>query len=164
VGGFGVGWGFVSSTVGPVGARRRRDQRGGGREPIVMLQAQALLAVLRDKDADARADADGGEAGPLSFGQIAAALMEHEERRWQALANMADWGSGARPRSELQQRCIAALALLGAADRAEAVAVLRHVPELADRDGERLADIASWAATLYPSASGATPRIQPDDR
>lgn len=106
--------------------------------------------------------------------------MEHEERRWRALAAMASWGSGAAPRPELQERCVAALALsgtlaerldprrvpgeavVGSRDWTDALAVLRCVPELAAADGERLSDIASWAAALYPAAPGATPRIQPD--
>jgi hypothetical protein len=59
---------------------------------------------------------------------------------------------------------VAALALLGAADVAEATAVLRRIPELGDASGERLSDIAIWAAGLYPSypsAGGFTPVIRP---
>jgi tetratricopeptide (TPR) repeat protein len=125
-------------------------------QPILMLQAQALLAVLGHA-------ARGGKEDPrsLTASQICAALMEHEQRRWRDNAALADWGSGAPPAQRLQERCVAALALLGAADVAEATAVLRRIPELRDASGERLSDIATWAARLYPSAGGFTPAIRP---
>ena len=59
-------------------------------------------------------------------------------------------GSGRRPcaREEVQGRAVAALALLGADTNAEAVEVLRKIPDLRDALAERLAAVVSWAAVL----------------
>ena len=80
---------------------------GGAVEPFVMLQGQALLAVL---------DQGQGSADPrdLPPDELAAALMDHERRRWRAMAASWDWGSGTAPSAEVQGRAVAALALLGA--------------------------------------------------
>ena len=124
--------------------------------PMLDLQARALLAVL------------GG--GPVSKANLAAAsfirvaesLMDHEKRRWRAITAAVDWGIGGPPGKSVQEHCVAALALLGPVNQAEAISVLRRIPELADATGERLISIASWAAELYPYAPGVAPRIGPD--
>jgi hypothetical protein len=124
--------------------------------PFVVLQAQALLAVLGTGD-------EGGDPRGLSFGQVAAALMDHEQRWWRAVAAGWDWGDGGHPPAlAVQERCLTALALLGAADAAEAGQVLRRVPEVCDTRIERLSAIVSWALALYPAEDGAGPRIRPD--
>src|SRR4029077_9011111 len=76
-------------------------------EPFVLLQAHALLAVV---------GTGGGSGDPsdLSFRELAAALMGHEERRWRAMAATWDWGGGGPPPRGVQNRAVAALALLGA--------------------------------------------------
>ena len=124
-------------------------------QPFVVLQAQALLAVLS-------AGTDQPDPRDLVFGQVATALMSHEQRRWRAIAGTWDWGGGGPPSADVQQRSIAALALLGADGDAETEQVLRRVPELRDATAERLADIASWILALYPADSGSGPRIRPD--
>ena len=117
----------------------------GGRtvaEPFVMLQGQALLAVLGQGTSDPR---------DLPPDELAAALMDHERRRWRAVGASWDWGGGRAPLAEVQGRAVAALALLGADSKAEAMEIVRRVPELLMRPcGGRLAAVVSWAAGLYP--------------
>lgn len=72
-----------------------------------------------------------------------------------------DWGGGA-PSLAVQERCLTALALLGADSAAEAWQALRRVPELSDVPTERVSAIASWALALYPADDNLTPRIRPD--
>jgi tetratricopeptide (TPR) repeat protein len=122
--------------------------------PFVVMQAQALLAVL---------EAGTGERDPRdpSFGQVAGALMDHEQRWWRAVAARWDWG-GSPPALAVQERCLTALALLGADDAAEAGRVLRRVPELIDAPAERMSAIASWLLALYPAGNSLAPRIRPD--
>ena len=129
----------------------------GGRapEPFVMLQGQALLAVLDQGQGS-------GDPRDLPPDELMAALMGHERRRWRAVADSWDWGSGRAPSAEVQGRAIAALALLGAESKAEAAEIVRRVPELRDAPGERLAAVVSWVAALYPGGPGAAPRIRPD--
>ena len=122
-------------------------------EPFVMLQGQALLAVL---------DQGSGDPRDLPLDKLMAALMGHERRRWQAMAASWNWGSGRAPSAEVQGRAVAALALLGADTVAEAAEIVRRVPELRDAPAERLAAVVSWAAGLYPGGPGVAPRIRPD--
>ena len=124
-------------------------------ESFVVLQAQALLAVL---------GAGEGDRDPreLPFGQVMAALMGHEQRWWRAVAARWEWSGGGPPALAVQERCLAALALLGADSAAEAGQVLRRVPELGDALTERLSAVASWALELYPAEDGLVPRIRPD--
>ena len=121
----------------------------------MVLQMQALQAVLA---------AGEGHRDPrdLSSGELAGALMTHEQRRWRAMAATWDWGGGGPPSAAVQGRAIAALALLGASSDAEAAEILRRVPELRDAPAERLAAIGSWIAALYPASPGPAPRIRPD--
>ena len=148
---------FAAALDGPVPALPERfpQGQGGAVQPFVVLQAQALLAVL---------GADGAHRDPreLPFGQLAGALMSHEQRRWQAMAATWNWGRGGPLSAMLQGRSIAALALLGADGDAEAEEILRRVPELRDAPAERLSGISSWIAALYPASPGPAPRIRPD--
>ena len=139
----------------PAVGQRFRAGRAEQAQPMVVLQAQALLAVLGDGT---------GHADPrdLSFGQLAEALMNHEKRRWRATAALWQWGSGGPLPEPLQERSIAAIALLGCATHSEAVEVLRRIPELNDAPAERLSAIASWISALYPADPGDAPRIRPD--
>ena len=112
--------------------------QAGGVEPFVMLQGQALLAVLDQ----------GGVSvirGNCRSDELRR-LMGHERRRWRAVAASWDWGSGGAPSAKVQGRAVAALALLGADSDAEAEGILRRVPELRDAPAERLAAVVSWAA------------------
>ena len=124
-------------------------------QPILVLQAQALLTVLGTVDAE-------GDPRRLSFGQIAAALMKHEKRRWAATAATWSWGTGDPLSQRLQERSIAALVLLGPDSDGEAEQILRRIPELRDATAERLIAIAGWTLALYAPGPGGGPRIRPD--
>jgi tetratricopeptide (TPR) repeat protein len=128
---------------------------GMAAEAFVMLQGQALLAVLDQGQCS-------GDPRDLPLDELMAALMGHERRRWRAVAASWDWGSGRAPSAEVQARAVAALALLGADSNAEAAEIVRQVPELRDAPAERLAAVVSWAAGLYPGGPGVAPRIRPD--
>ena len=134
---------------------KRFPKAGTAVESFVMLQGQALLAVLDQGQGS-------GDPRDLPLDELMAALMGHERRRWRAVAASWDWGSGRAPSTEIQGRAVAALALLGADTAAEAVEIVRRVPELLDAPAERLAAVVSWAAGLYPGGPGVAPRIRPD--
>ena len=124
-------------------------------QPILVLHAQALLAVLGSGD-------DKGDPRKLSSGQVADALMRHEKRRWEAMAEGWKWGIGGPPSEDLRVRTVAALVLLGPEDDGEAEQILRRIPELRDAQEERLAAIAAWIAALYPPDPGGGSRMRPD--
>lgn len=127
----------------------------GTAQSFAVMQAQALLAALDAGDGD-------GDPRDLPFEQVAGALMQHEQRWWQALAAPWDWGSGGPPALAVQERSITALALLGGDSPAKAWQVLRRVPELGDAPAERLSAIGSWVLALYPPGADLPPRIRPD--
>jgi tetratricopeptide (TPR) repeat protein len=122
-------------------------------QPMLVLLAQALLAVLDH--------AGGGDPRDLSSGQVAQALMKHEAHRWRSMSATWEWGSGGPLPEALQERSIAAFALLGPADQTEAEEIIRRIPELRDAPAERLFAVAAWVAALYP-ARGNGPLIRPD--
>ena len=114
-------------------------------EPVLTIQAQALLAVLESE----RHRPPYLATQALPFNQVAEALFAHEQRHWQQVAKQPEWGL-----TDLtvpaQERVIAALMLSGAAGEPEAVAALRALPDLIDATAERIARIARWAFHLYP--------------
>jgi hypothetical protein len=118
---------------------------GAACEPILSLHAQALLAVLDSEDS--RPNRTRGEG--LPFDRVAAALFAHEQHRWQASAQQPQFGLTDLT-SPVQAQAIAALLLASPADQAQAVEMLHHIPELASASPERRANIARWAAHLYP--------------
>ena len=124
-------------------------------QPILVLQAQALLAVVGTGDAE-------GDPRKLSFGQVADALMQHEKRRWAATAATWHWGVGGPLSEALQERSIAALVLLDPDSNSEAEQILRRIPELRDATAERLAATAYWIRALYPPGPAGASRIRPD--
>ena len=92
-------------------------------EPVLTIQAQALLAVLETE----RRRPQHPDVEALPFGQVAEALFAHEQRRWQQAAQQSGWGL-ADLAGPVQQRVIAALMLSGAATEPEAVKIGRaHV-------------------------------------
>ena len=123
-------------------------------EPVLTIQAQALLAVLETERRHPLHPASQG----LPFDQVAAALFAHEQRRWQQVAQQPEWGL-ANLTVPAQERVITVLMLSGAAGEDQATTALRAVPDLADASAERLARIARWAMHLYPPGPV---RIQPD--
>jgi tetratricopeptide (TPR) repeat protein len=126
-------------------------------EPILTLHAQALLAVLNSEDSrPMTARVDG-----LPFDRAAAALFAHEQHRWQTLAQRPEHGVTDLT-SPVQEQAMAALLLASPADQAQAVAALRQVPELGEAPAERRANIARWAARLYPGDPAWPIQIKPD--
>ncbi|WP_206664257.1 hypothetical protein, partial [Thermomonospora catenispora] len=78
-------------------------------------------------------------------------LLGHEKRLWRQSAQV----KGLNVELVLLERVVAALALLGAADEADARTVLRRVPDLAEANAERLGRFARWARELYPGTGSA---------
>ena len=76
-------------------------------------------------------------------------LFKHELRRWRETTKRPEWGLTDLT-AAVQDCSIATLVLTGATNDNQAVAALRLVPDLADASAERLANIARWAAHLYP--------------
>jgi tetratricopeptide (TPR) repeat protein len=139
----------------PGGARQRIA--GAKDEPILALHARALLAVL-----DCERHRPGHRrASVMPFDQVAEALFAHEQRRWREIADQAD-GRLTDLAAVVQDRAVAALMLASATDEVQAVTALRWVPNLADASAERLANIARWALSLYPSDSSQAINVQPD--
>ena len=126
-------------------------------EPILALHAQALLAVLNSEGSRPMRPRAEGEP----FDRVAAALFAHERHRWQASARQPEFGLTDLT-SPVQARAIAVLLLASPIDQAEAVAVLRKVPELDTASAERRANVARWAAHLYPSDPPWPVRLKPD--
>jgi tetratricopeptide (TPR) repeat protein len=126
-------------------------------EPILTLQAQALLMVLESR----RARPMSPVTGVRPFDEVAAMLFQQEEHRWQKSAKLPEWGLTDLTGPN-QSMAIAALILSSPGDQAQAVAALRRVPDLADASAERLGNIARWAAGLYPADPTWPIRIKPD--
>ncbi len=126
-------------------------------EPILTLQAQALLTVLESQ----RKRPMSRTTQPPPFSQVAEALFRHEEHRWHAAAQA--------PETRLpdfsgtdQAAAIAALLIASPADLSSATSALRRLPVLADASAERVTKIARWAASLYPAEPTWPFRIKPD--
>jgi tetratricopeptide (TPR) repeat protein len=124
-------------------------------EPILSLQARALLAVMRSQ----RVEPADAETTALPFDQVAEALFSRERRRWRDAAKRQD--ELAELTGDVLDRCVAALALTRAADEDQAVAVLGQLPDLADASAEQFVSIARWAAQLYPVDPPWPIRIEP---
>ncbi len=123
-------------------------------EPVLTIQAQALLAVLETE----RRRPQHPDVWGLPFDQVAEALFDHEQGRWEQAAQQPGWGL-ADLTAPVRERAIAALMLSRAATEPDAVTALQAVPDLAGATAERLARIARWAFHLYPPGPV---RIQPD--
>nr|WP_245666030.1 hypothetical protein [Actinoplanes subtropicus] len=126
---------------------------GAGDEPMLALQARALLTVLA-------ASQRSGAVRRLPVDQVIEELFSHEQAWWEASASVDRWelsGLGA----ETRERGILALAVRGAADEDAAVRVLRRVPDLADAPEVQVRNLARWVSGRYPSG-GAGVRIKPD--
>ena len=128
-------------------------------EPMLTLQAQALLAVMGAQP-NGWVKSTNHEMPP--FEEVAKALFVREQRRWHKSAQSPGWGlSNLTP--AVQDKAIAALALAGVIgqSRDEADAVLRRVPELDDASSERLGNISQWITYLYQGSAWPV-RIRPD--
>lgn len=121
-------------------------------ETPLELSIQALLGLLDDgPDTPDRNAAGGLEA-----------LLRHEERYWQSMAQ----GAGLLLSPETQRRCIALIALTGESIRSELdlVSALGLIPELHGSPSSELHDIARWLRWTYPGDLGAVyvSGLQPD--
>ena len=127
-------------------------------EPILTLHAQALLAVLDSEES--RPIRPHAEGPP--FDRVAAALFAHEQYRWRASAQQRESGLTDLT-GPVQAHAIAALLLASPVDDEQAAEALRRLPELASTAlAERRANIARWAARLYPGDPPWPIRIKPD--
>ncbi len=122
-------------------------------EPILTLQAQALLAVLESQRK--RPMFRGTQLPP--FSQVAEALFRHEEHRWLAAAQAPD--GGLPDFSTVDQAPAKAVLLIASpADLSSATSALCRLPVLAGASTK----IARWAASLYPAEPAWPLRIKPD--
>ena len=142
---------------------------------FVMMQALALATILDLNDKRAASPTPAGataataavSAAALSPGNAAERLMIHEKHRWRTVAPAWNFFGGddlemLAQLSDVQAPAITALALLGAENPTDAVAVLRRVPDLRDEQTMRLRAIAAAVTKLYPAGPGGAPRIRPD--
>jgi hypothetical protein len=108
----------------------------GSRVPILVIHVAALVAVLESRS---------GQLGRQN--EVLTRLLEHEDRYWQRCAessHLADLSPTVRAQS------VALLSLTGTDDPADAAALLRRVPALADAAAERRSAIVDWLQMLYP--------------
>ena len=125
-------------------------------EPILTLQAQALLTVLESQRK--RPAYQGSRVPP--FDEVAEALFRHEEHRWDSAAKTAEAGLTDFAAPD-QLAALAALLIARPADLASAAAALAGLPEYGDAP-ERVRKIARWAASLYPAQPPWPIQIKPD--
>ncbi|OPC77685.1 hypothetical protein B4N89_35870 [Embleya scabrispora] len=102
------------------------------------LQMAALATLLQHGPSPA--DTDPGD----SLEEI---LLLHEHRFWESSAEAPAYKLGGLPTTTLGA-AVAAASLCGASDKAEAVAVLRTVPDLPT---DRVQRTAAWVKGLYPA-------------
>jgi tetratricopeptide (TPR) repeat protein len=120
-------------------------------ESILLLQAAALVAVLR---------AARGDSQPVKLRlgyDVLPELLDREQDYWEKTAQRL---AISPPTRTAARHAVALVSLFGATDRDAAISLLRQVPELADSTGERLGQLADWLHVLYP-ASGAMWAGQP---
>ncbi len=123
------------------------------RVPVLVLHTAALLAALQF----------GGQSAVASRVVVAEGVLDEllvrEARYWQraaAAAGLPDDGALLKP-------AVAATALLGADNMAEAAEVLTRVPELAGNSSAQRRDWARWLYGLYPTGpDGRLGSLQPD--
>jgi tetratricopeptide (TPR) repeat protein len=146
-------WSGLAATLPP--------PRPGGAAPTVLALHMTALADLLDA-ADRRHLPDG-PAPPGQGGEwVEDRLLGHERRYWTGAARR----GGLLPvlsEAALLDALTAAF-LLGAADRAQADALLARVPALADQPRDRRDSVRRWIAGLYPAAEPGHPWgvLQPD--
>jgi len=125
--------------VGPADTRRRRPALRADHfaRPLYVLVAALLVAADPNVDVDALDEAD----------LLRKLVDDHEAHHWQRWADRR-----ALALDPLDQQVAVALAtLMGAADEAEALAVVGLIPHISD-DAERRMAIARWLALLYPTS------------
>ena len=108
--------------------------------PVLVLHAAALLAVLRSSTEPA------GQLRMVVADGVLDELLEHEARYWRRTAR----ATGLPDDGPVLKPVVAAAALLGAADLAEATELVARVPELAASPLLELRKWARWLYSLYP--------------
>jgi tetratricopeptide (TPR) repeat protein len=121
--------------------------------PVLVLHTAALIAVLRSQDDPAASFRVVVAEGLLDE------LLIHEARYWRRAAA----ATGLPEDGTLLKAVVAAAALLGAANLAEATAMVARVPDLADAPQALRRSWARWLYGLYPADSeGRLGSLQPD--
>ncbi|MEQ4714885.1 trypsin-like peptidase domain-containing protein [Nonomuraea sp. B19D2] len=141
----GHAWASAATAIDPP-AWLRADARAS----ILTIQMAALVELLQSGDHPVEV------AGSDTVEDV---LLNHERRYWQRTAAAA--GLTFNPKS--LERAIAAAALCGADDAAQAGATLEAVPGWADTDADRREAAARWIHGLYPApAEEYWGALQPD--
>ncbi len=123
------------------------------RVPVLVLHTAALVAVLRFQDNSATSLRLVVAQGLLDE------LLEHEARYWRRTAA----GAGLPDDGALLKPAVAAAALLGADNLAEAADLLERVPDLAGISLAQRRAWARWLYGLYPAdREGRLGSLQPD--
>ena len=123
------------------------------RATVLVLHTAALVAVLRFRDNPAASLHLVVAQGRLDE------LLEHEARYWRRTAA----GAGLPEDGALLKPAVAAAALLGADNLAEAADLLRRVPDLAGTPMAQRRAWARWLYGLYPAdREGRLGSLQPD--
>lgn len=95
------------------------------------------------------------DALPTSRQGLLEELVRHEDRYWRRTSE------SLQADETLRRRVVALATLAGATSEAEAVELLRLVPDLADSTVERRSQLARWVAGLYPGSEWWNP-LEPD--
>lgn len=94
---------------------------------------------------------------PATRGELFEELLVHEDRYWRQRAET----DGLDIDATLRRRAVALATLAGASSEADAVELLRLVPDLADSTAERRGRLARWLHRLYPGPAWWN-RLDPD--
>ena len=142
---------FVSEfDIGPVGVDG---------EPMVVTQIRAALAAF---EGGTRTQIDTVRV--LGIGELAATLVEHEQRRWTRIAaDTGRWGLPPTLTAPARENAVLALVLAGPRDDDDgnsAGVALLHRTGLFGKDVA--ANLVAWARYLYPTPAGAgSPIVSP---
>lgn len=148
---------LFNAAAGAFGSRVKPPAAAPPDPPAVLtkgLFANPLLVVIA-----AYLAVHTGQAVPTTRADLLEELVAHEDRHWRATPT----GSGMD--EELRRRVVALATLAGAVHEAEAVGLLRLIPDLATTSSERLGTMARWVNGLYPveplGRGGAAGRCRP---
>ena len=121
--------------------------------PVLVVHTAALVAVLRFRDDPA------ASLRVVVAERLLDELLIHEARYWRRSAA----ATGLSEDGALLKAVVAAAALLGAANQAEAAAMVARVPDLADASQAQRRSWARWLYGLYPAdTEGRLGSLQPD--
>jgi hypothetical protein len=134
----------VDAFASRLGLRTPRVRLGelDPKESLLMIHTAALVAVLRAKQ---KSTVDRVEVSDGMWDE----LLEHEAGYW----DKAQARFGLRMLADSSRRVVACAILLGADNEADAVSLLRRVPELALSDLDFRHRVAEWLHALYPTSA-----------